>query len=161
MKEFVVVQSSFLADCLRPLGLQHCRPPCPSPSPRVCSNSCPLGRWYHSTISSSVTSFSCPQSFPASESFPVTQLFASSGQSIEASALATEINPINFHGWFPLGLMCLISLQPQEPSRVFSSTTMESKIESINSSAISLYGPTLTSLHDYWKNHSYNYTDFC
>ena len=76
--------------------------PCPSPSPRVCSNSCPLSRWHHPTISSSITPFcSCPQSFPASGSFPKSQLFASRGQSIETSA---SVLPMNIQGWFPLGL---------------------------------------------------------
>ena len=85
-------------------GLQHTRLPCPSPSPKVCSNSCLLSQWYHPTISSSVTPFfSCLQSFPASESFPVSQLFASGGQSTRASASASVL-PVNIQGWFPLGL---------------------------------------------------------
>ena len=94
---------------LRPRGLQHTRLPCPSPSPRVCSNSCPLSRWCHPTSSSSVALFfSCPQSFPSLESFPMNQLLTSGGQSIGASASA-PILPVNIEGWFPLGLIGLIS----------------------------------------------------
>ena len=78
-----------MSDSLRPHGRQHTRLPCPSLSPGVCSNSCPLSEWWHPTISSSVTSFFCPQSFPASRSFLMSQLFASGGQSIEASASAS------------------------------------------------------------------------
>ena len=101
-------------------GLQHTRFPCPSPSPGVCSNSCPLSQWCHPTISSSVAPFSsCPQSFPASGSFPVSRLFASGGQSIGASA---SVLPRNIQGWFPLGLTGWISLQTKGLSRVFSST---------------------------------------
>ena len=94
------VMSSFLW----PQGLQHARPPCPSPSPRVCTNSCPLSEWCYLTISSSVIPFSsCLQSFPASGSFPVSQLFTSGGQSIGASVSASVL-PVNIQGWFPLRL---------------------------------------------------------
>ena len=87
-----------------PRELQHARLPCLSLSPKVCSNSCPLNWWCHPTISSSVAPFSsCPQSFPASGSFPMSQLFASGGQSIGASASASVL-PMNIQGWFPLGL---------------------------------------------------------
>ena len=87
--------SALMSDSLQPHGLQHVRPPCPSLSPRVYSNPCPLSRWCHPTISSSVTPFSsCPQSFPISESFPMSQLFASGGQSIGASASASVL-PMN------------------------------------------------------------------
>ena len=96
-----------MSDSLRPHGLQHDRPPCPSLSLGV---SCPLIWWCHPTISSSVTPFSsCLQSFPASGPFPMSWLFASSGQSIRASALASAL-PMNIQGWFPLGLTGLISL---------------------------------------------------
>ena len=96
--------------------------PCPSPTPRACSNSCPLCRWCHPTISSSVAPFSsCPQSFPASGSSPVSQLFTSGGQSIEAS---TSVLPVNIQDWFPLGLTGWISLQSKGLSRVFSNTTV-------------------------------------
>ena len=97
--------------CLTPYGLQHIRLPCLSPTPRACSNSCPLLRWCRPTISSSVVPFSsCPQSFPASGSFQISQLFTAGGQKIEALASAS-ILPMNIQGWFPLGLTGLISLQ--------------------------------------------------
>ena len=98
---------------------------CPSPSPGVCSNSCPLIRWCCPTISSSVVPFSsCLPSFPASGSFPVSWLFASGGQSIGASASASVLL-MNIQDWFPLGLTGLISLQSKELSRVFSNTTVQ------------------------------------
>ena len=104
--------------CLQPHGLQHTRPPCPSPSPRVYSNSCPSSQWCHPTISSSVTPFSsCLQSFPASGSFPVSQFFISGGQSIGVSA-STSVLPMNIQGWFPLGLTALISWKSKGLSRV-------------------------------------------
>ena len=107
---------------LRPHGLQHARLPCPSLSPKVCSNSCPFSQWCHLTISSSVAPFSsCLQSFPASGSFPVCWLFASGGESIGASA---SVLPMSIQGWSPLGLTGLISLLSKGLSRVFSSTTV-------------------------------------
>ena len=100
--------------------LQQARLPCPSLSPRVCSNSSPLIQWCHPTISSSGAFFSsCPQFFPASGSFPMSRLFASGGQSICTSASASVL-PANIQGWFPLGLTGLISLQSKGLSRVFS-----------------------------------------
>ena len=96
-------------DSLQAQGLQHTRLPCPSPTPGACSNSCPLSRWCHPAISSSVLPFS-PHSFPASGSFPMSQLFTSSGQSIGVSASASVL-PMNIQGWFPLGWTGLISLQ--------------------------------------------------
>ena len=145
-------------DSFWPHGLQHARLPCPSLSPGVCSNSCPSSQWFCLTISSSATLFSfCLQSFPASGSFPLSWLFASGGQIIGASASASVL-PMNIQGWFPLGLIGLISLQSRGFSRVFSST----QLKSINSLVLSLlYGPTLTSIHDYWKNHNFDYTDLC
>ena len=113
---------SVVSDSLQPCGLQHTRLPCPLLSPRVCSNSCPLTWWCHPTISSSVTPFSYPQSFPASGSFPVSQLFTLHGQSTGASA---SILPMNIQGWFPLGLTGLISLQSKGLSRVFSRGTIQ------------------------------------
>ena len=108
----------------QPHGLQHARLPCPSLSPRVCSHSCPLSPWCYLIISSSVAPFFfCLQSFPASWSFPVSQLFASGGQSIGTSA-SVSVLPMNIQGWFPSWLTGLISLQPEGPSRVFSSTTI-------------------------------------
>ena len=98
-----------VSDSLRPHGLQHTRLLCPSPSPRACLDSFPLSWWCHPTISSSVFPFSCLQSFPASGSFLMGQLFKSDGQSIGASVSASVL-PVNFQGWFPLGLTGLISL---------------------------------------------------
>ena len=112
-----------MCDSLWPHGLQHTRPPCLSPTTGVHSNSCPLSRWCHPTIASSVVPFSSfLQSFPASGSFPVTQLFTSGGQNIGVSASASVLS-INIQGWFPLGLTGLI-LQSKGASRVFSSTTI-------------------------------------
>ena len=112
-----------MSQSLRPHGLQHPRLPCPSPSPRACSNLCPLSRWCHPTISSSVIPFfSCPPSFPASGSFPVSQILTSHGQSIGASA---SVFPMNIQGWFPLGLTGLISFKSKGLSRVFSNTTVQ------------------------------------
>ena len=119
--------SSVTQSCLtlQPHGLLHSRPPCPSPTPRAYSNPCPLSRWCHSTISSSVISFSsCLQSFPASGSFQMSQLFASGGQSIGVSALASVL-PIDIQGWFPLGWTGWISLQSNGLSRIFSNTTVQ------------------------------------
>ena len=122
----LLLSLSVVSDSLRPHGLQHTRLPCPSPSPRACSNSCPRRQWCHPTISSSVIPFSsCLQSFPASGSFsPMSQFFTSSGQSIGASASASAL-PMNIQAWFPLGLTGLISLQPKGLSRVFPSTTVK------------------------------------
>ena len=111
-----------VSDSLRPHGMKHARLACPSTSPRICSNSCPLSWWCHPTISSSVSPFSsCPQSFPASGSFPMNVLFMSGGQSIRASA---SILLMNIQGSFPLGLTGLISLLSKGLSRVFSSITV-------------------------------------
>ena len=114
---------SITSDSLGPHGLQHARLPCLSLSPKVCSNSCPLSQQCHPTISSSVIPFSCPQSFPASGSFPMSQFFASGGQRIGASALAS-VFPMSIQGRFPLGLTGLISLLSKGLSGVFSSTTI-------------------------------------
>ena len=147
-----------MSNSLQPHGLQHARLPCPSLFPGVGSNSCPLRQWCYLTISSSAAHLSfCLQSFPASGSFPVTWLVAAGAQTIGASASAS-VFPINIHGWLPLGLTGLISLQSKGLSRAFSSTT----IEGIQSSALSLlYGPTLTSTYDHWKNYTFDYTDLC
>ena len=116
---------SVMSDSLRPHALQHARPPCPSPTTRVYSNSCPLSWWYHPTISSSVVPFSsCLQSFPASGSFQISQLFVSGGQSIGVSA-STSVLPMNIQDWFPLGWTGWISLQSKGLSRVFSTTVQK------------------------------------
>ena len=113
---------SKLCPTLQPHGLHHTSLPCPSLSPWVCSNSCPLSWWCHPTILSSVAPFSsCPQSFLASGSFPRSWLFISGGQSIGASA---SVLPMNIQGWFLLGLTGLISLLSKGLSRVTSSSTI-------------------------------------
>ena len=114
---------SVISNSLQPHGLQHARIPCPSPTPRACSNSCPLSWRYHPAISSSLVPFFF-QSFPASGSFPMSQLFASGGQSTGASA-STSVLPTNIQDWFPLVLTGLISLQSKVPSRFFSNTTVQ------------------------------------
>ena len=142
---------SDMSNSLRPHWLQHARPPCPSPTLRIYSNSCPLSRWCHPTISFSVVPFSFHlQSFPASGSFQMSQFFTSGGQNIGVSASASVL-PMNIQGWFPLGLTGMISLLSRGLSRVFSSTTLQK--HQFFSTQLSLY-PTLTSIHDYWKNHS-------
>ena len=116
---------SVVPNSLQLHGLQHARFPCPSATPRACSNSCPLSRWCHPTISSSVIPFSsCLQSFPALGSFSVSQFFTSGGQSIGVSA-STSVLPVNIQDWFPSGLTSLISLQSKGLSRVFSNTTVQ------------------------------------
>ena len=116
---------STVSDPLRPHGLQHARPPCPSPTPGVHPNPCPLSRWCHPTISSSVVPFSsCPQSFPASESFQMSQLSASGSQSAGVSA-STPVLPVNTQGWSPLGWTGWISFQSKGLSRVFSNTIVQ------------------------------------
>ena len=147
---------SVVSNPLWPHGLQHARPPCPSPTPRVYPNSCLLSQWCHPIISSSVVPFSsCPQSFPASGSFPMSQFFASGGQSTWASASASVL-PMNIQDWFPLGLTGLISLR----SKGSHESSPAPQFKSINSLELSLlYGPTFTSIHDYWKNHCLAYTD--
>ena len=121
----LLVSCSVISNSLWPHGLQHAGLPCPSLSCGVCSDSYPLCWWCHPAISSAVTRFSsCLQSFPASGSFPMSWSFASGGQSIGASALASVL-PMNIQGWFPLGLTGLISLHPKGFSRVFSSTIVQ------------------------------------
>ena len=116
---------SVMSDFLRPHELQHAGPSCPSPTPRVQSNSCPLSRWCHLAILSSVVPFSsCLQSLPASESFPMIQLFAWGGQSIGVSALASVL-PKNTQDWSPLEWTGRISLKSKGLSRVFSNTTVQ------------------------------------
>ena len=116
---------SVVSNSFWPHGLQHARLPCPSPTPKTCSNSCPLSQGRHPTISSSVIPFSsCPQSFPALGSFPMSQFFTSGGQSTRASASASVL-PMNIQDRFPLGLTGLVSLQSEGFSRVFSNTTVQ------------------------------------
>ena len=113
-----------MSDSLQLHGLQHTSPPCPSPSPGVCPNSCSLYQWCHPTISSSDALFSfCPWSFPASGTFPQSQLFTSDDQNTRVLAWVS-VSPVNIQGWIPLRLTGLISLLTKELSRVFSSTTV-------------------------------------
>ena len=127
------------------------RLPCPLPSPIGCSVSCPSSWWCHPTISFSIVPLSsCPQSFPASGSFLMSQFFTSGGQSTGASASASVL-PMNIQDWISFRMDWFDALAVQEGSQVSSPT---SQFKSINSSVLSLlYGPTLTSVHDYWKNH--------
>ena len=125
INQSVQFSHSVMSDSLRPHESQHTRPPCPSPTPKVYSNSCLLSRWCHTAISSSVIPFSsCPQSIPASVSFQMSQLFASGGQSIGVSASASVL-PMNTQDWSALGWTGWISLQSKELSRVFSKTTVQ------------------------------------
>ena len=121
----VQLSHSVVSNSLWPRGLHHTRLSCPSPTARVCSNLCPLSRWWHPTIPSSVVPFSSRlQSFPASGSFPMSRFFTSGGQSIGASASASVL-PMNIQDWFPLGVTGWISLLSKGLSRVFSNTTVQ------------------------------------
>ena len=147
-KNSIQFSHSVVSNSLRPRGLQHTRLPWQSPTPGACSNSCPL---VLPTISSSVIPFSsCPQSFPESGSFPMSQFFASGGQSSGVSASASVL-PMNTQDWSPLGWTGWISLQSKGLSRAFSNTTVQK--HQLFNTQLSLC-PTLTSIHDHWKNHS-------
>ena len=141
---------------LQPYELWKPRLLCSPLSPRVCSNSCPLGQWCCLIISSSFVPFCfCLQSFPSSEPFPMSQLFTSGGQSLGASDAATTL-PKNIQDWFPLGLTGFISCNPRD----FKESSPAPWFKSNNSLVLSLlYDPTLTSTHNYWKNHSFAYMD--
>ena len=149
---------SVVSNALWPHGLQHTRPPCSSPTPGVYSSSCPLSWWCHPTFSSSVVPFSSHlQYFPASGSFQMSQLFASGGQSIGVSA-STSVLPVNIQNWFLLGWTGWISLQ----SRGCQESSPTPQFKGINSSVLSfLYSPSVTSIHDYWKNRRFDQTDLC
>ena len=124
-KPSVQFSCSVVSDSLWPHELHHARPPCPSPTPELTINSCPLSQWCHPAISSSVVPFSsCSQSLPASESFPMTQIFSWGGQRIGVSALASVL-PMNTQDWSPLGWTCWTSLQSKGLLRVFSNTTVQ------------------------------------
>ena len=124
-KVSVSFSHSVMSDSFQPHELQHARPPCPSPTAGVYTNSCPSSQWCHPAISPSVSPFSsCPQSLPASESFQMNQLFAWGGQSIGVSALASVL-PMNTQDWSPLGWTGWSSLQTKGLSRVFSNTTVQ------------------------------------
>ena len=149
-KAFSSVQfsHSVVSDSLWPHGLQHTRPPCPSPTPGVYSNSCPLSWWCHPTISSSVIPFfSCLQSFPTSGYFQMSQLFGSGGQSIGVSA-STSVLSVNTQDWSPLGGMVGSPCSPRDSQE----SPPTPQFKSITSSALSfLHSLTLTSIHDHWK----------
>ena len=125
MLSSVQFSRSVVSDSLRPHETQHARPPCPSPTPRVYSNSRPSSQWCHSAISSSVVHFSsCPQSLPISGSFSMSQLFEWGGQIIGVSASSSGL-PMNTQDWSPLWWTGWITLQSKGPSRVFSNTTVQ------------------------------------
>ena len=149
---------SVMSDFLQPHEPQHTRPPCPSPTPRVYSNSCPLSQWCHSATSSSVIPFfSSLQSFPTSGPFQMSQLFTSGGQRIGISA-STSVLPMNIQDYFLQNGLVGSPCSPRDSQE--SSPTPQFK--SISSLVLSfLYGPTLTSIHDYWKNHRFDWTDLC
>ena len=149
---------SVVSDSLQTRGLQHPRLPCPSLSPGACSNSCPLSQWCHPNILSSVIPFSsCLQYLLASRSFLMSRIFAAGCQSFGVLASASVL-PMNIQDSFPLGLIGMIFLQSKGLSRVLSNTVLKS----INSLVLSfLYGPTLTCLHVYWKNHGVVYSGLC
>ena len=143
---------SVVSNSLQTHGLQHARPSCPSLTPRTYSNSCPLSQWCHPTTSSSVIPLSSHcQSFPATGFFLIGWLFASCGQSIGVSA-STSVLPMNIQGWSPLRWTGWISLQAKGLWRVFSNTTVQKH----QFFSAQLYSPTLTSRHDYWKNHNFD-----
>ena len=152
-KDFLLLLTrSVVSDSLRPHGLKHARPPCSTSMPGVYSDSYPLSWWCHATISSSIITFcSRLQSFPGTGSFPMSQFFESGGQNIRASASASVL-PMNTQDWFPLGWTGWISLLAKRLSR-----SPRPQFKSINSSAISFhYISTLTSIHDYCKNHTFD-----
>ena len=142
---------SVVSDSLQPHESQHARPPCPSPTPGVHSDSGPSSQWCHPALSSSVVPFSsCLQSFPASGSFPMSQLFEWGGQSTAVSALASFL-PMNTQDWSPLEWTVGSPCSPRDSQE--SSPTPQFK--SINSLVLGfLHNPTLTSVYDHWENHS-------
>ena len=152
----VVVQSLSSAYSVQPCDVQHARLPCPLPSPGVCSNSCPLSWWCHPTISFSIDPFSSyPQSFPPSGTFPLSWLFASGGQSIGALASASVL-PMSIQGWFFFRIDWFDLLAVQG--------TLKSLLQHHSSKALVLGHSAsfvVHLLHDYWKNHNFNYMDLC
>ena len=149
---------SVVSNSLQPHELQYTRPPCPSPTPGIHPNLCSSSRWCHTVIPSSVSPFSSyPQSFPALGSFQMSQLFTSGGQSVGVPA-STSVLPMNTQDWSPLGWTGWLSLQSKGLSRVFSNTAVQKRqfFEILYKALSFLYSPTLTSIHDYWKNHSFD-----
>ena len=154
LSQSVQFSCSVMSDSLQSQGLQHARLPCPSPTPGICSNSSPSSPWCHPTSSSSVVPFSsCLQSFSASGYFPMSQFFASGGQSTGASSSASVLL-MNIQYWFPFRIDRFDLLAVQGTLKSLLPTP---QFKSINFSVFRfLYGPTLTSTHDYWKNHSFD-----
>ena len=153
--QFSSVAQSCLTLC-DPMNLSTPGLPVHHQLPEFTQTSCSSSRWCHPAISSSViTISSCPQSLPASGSFPMSQLFASGGQSIGVST-STSVPPMNTQDWSPLGWTGWISLQSKGLSRVFSNTTVQK-----HQFFSFLHHPTLTYIHDQWKNHSLDQTDLC
>ena len=144
-----------MSNCLWPRELQHARLPYTSISPGVCANSCPLSWWCHPTISSSVTF--CPQSFPASGSFPVSQFFTSGSHVLEL-----QLQHQFFQWIFKVDFLLDWLIWPPWSPRDSQECSPAPQLKGVNSLALSLlYGPTLTSIHDYWKNHSFDKMDLC
>ena len=143
---------SVMSEPLQPHGLQHTRPPCPSPTPRAYSNSCPQSWCCHPTISSFVVPFSsCLPSLPTLGFFQMSQLFTSGGQSTGVSA-STSVLPMNIQDWYPLGW----TGSPCSP-RDSQESSPKPEFKSINFSVLNfLHNPTLTSIHDHWKKHSFD-----
>ena len=154
----LLVSCQDMSNSLRPHGLQHTRFPCPSLSPRVWSDSCSLSPWCHPTILYSVTLLSfCPQSFPASGSFPMTLLFMLVPK---YWSLSFSISPSNEYSWLiSLRINWFDLFAVQGFSRVFSNATIQK--HQFFGTQSSFHSPTLTSVHDYWKNHSFDYMDLC
>ena len=149
-----------LSDSLKPHGVQHARPPCPLPSPKVCPSSYPLHQWCHSAISSSDTLFFfSPQSFPASETFPMSQQLASEGQNTGASASASGLPTLSIQSWIPLKLIRLISLL----SKTFRSLLWHYSLKALIlwCSVLFTDSPALTTIRDHWEDQSLDYTDPC
>ena len=159
MSSSVQLSHSVMSDSSRPHGLQHARLLCPSPTPKACSNSCPLSQWCHLTISSSLF-LSLPPLLPPSI-FPRIRVFSNKSvlHIMGPKYWSFSISPCNeYSGLISLSIGCFFfSLQSKGLSRVFSNSTQFTSINSLAHSFV--YGPTLTSILDYWKNHSFDYTD--
>ena len=146
----VQVNHSVVSSSLRPHWLQHARLPCPSPTPGACSYSCPLSQWCHPTTSS--LSSPSPPTFSLSQHQSLFQWVSSSHQMVKVLELQASVFPMNIQDWFPLGLIGLISLQSKRLSRVFSNTAVQKR----QFFGTQLYSSTLTSIHNYGKNHSFD-----
>ena len=152
----ISVQFSHLvtSDAFQPHELQHARLPCPSPLPGACSNSCLSSLWYHPIISPSVLPFSsCLQSFPVSRPFPMNQFFTSRGHTSIVVSASASVLPKNIQDCFPLRMTGWLTCSPRDSQE----SSPKPQFKNINSLVLSfLYGPILTSIHDHWKNHSFD-----